>query len=48
VFVEPPQPLMRNVLLVIAIVTLCVALVAVAFGGIKEQRRRETRDGSFT
>jgi hypothetical protein len=33
VFVEPPQPLMRNVLLVIAIATLCVALVAVAFGG---------------
>jgi hypothetical protein len=48
VFVEPPQPLMRNVLLVIAIVTLCVALVAVAFGGIKEQRKRETRDRSFT
>jgi hypothetical protein len=48
VLVEPAQPLMRNVLLVIAIVTLCVALVAVAFGGIKEQRKRETRDGSFT
>jgi hypothetical protein len=48
VFVEPPQPLMRNVLLVIAIVTLCVALVAFAFGDIKEQRKRETRDGSFT
>jgi hypothetical protein len=32
VFVEPPQPLMRKVLLVMAIVTLCVALVAVSFG----------------
>ena len=32
----------------IAIVTLCVALVAVAFGGIKERRKRETRDASFT
>jgi hypothetical protein len=28
VFVEPPQPLMRKVIFVIAIVTLCVALAA--------------------
>src|SRR5713101_6481778 len=39
VFVEPPHPLMRKVLLVIAIATLCVALVAVAFGGIIEHMR---------
>ena len=47
VFVEPPHPLMRKVLLIIAIVTLCGALVAVAFGGIIEHKR-ETDDGYFT
>ncbi len=47
VFAEPPHPLMRKVLLIIAIVTLCGALVAVAFGGII-QHKRETHDGSFT
>ena len=47
VFVESPHPLMRKVLLIIAIVTLCGALVAVAFGGLIE-RKRETRDGYFT
>jgi hypothetical protein len=43
VLVEPSQPLMREVLLVIAI----VALVAVAFGGMIERRKRQTRDGYF-
>lgn len=47
VFVEPPHPLLRKVLMIIAIVTLCGALVAVAFGGII-QHKRETRDGYFT
>jgi len=47
VFIEPPHPLMRKVLLIIAIVTLCGALVAVAFGGII-QHKRETDDGYFT
>ena len=48
VFVEPPQPLMRKVLLAIAIVALCVPLVAVPFGGMIEQRKRKTRDGYLT
>jgi hypothetical protein len=47
VFVEAPHPLMRKILLAIAIATLCAALVAVAFGGIVE-RKRETQDGYFT
>ena len=47
VFVEPAQPLMRKVLLVIAIVALCVPLFAVPFGGIKEQRKRKARDGTL-
>jgi hypothetical protein len=46
-FVEPPQPLTRKVLLLIAIATLCLALFAVAFGSIV-QHKRETRDGYFT
>jgi hypothetical protein len=48
VLVEPPQPLMRNVLLVIAIVALCVPLFALPFGGMIEQRKRKTRDGYLT
>ena len=47
VYVEPPHPLLRKILLAIAIATLFAALVAVAFGGIIE-RKRETRDGYFT
>ena len=47
VLVEPPHPLLRKILLAIALATLCAALVAVAFGGINE-RKRETRDGYFT
>ncbi|MGZ5873276.1 MAG: hypothetical protein ACXWKP_14345 [Bradyrhizobium sp.] len=47
VLVEPPHPLLRKILLAIALATLCAALVAVAFGGISE-RKRETRDGYFT
>ena len=41
VFVEPPQSSMRKVLLVIAIVTLCCALVAVAFGSDVPPDRRD-------
>ena len=48
VLLEPPQPLIRKVLLAIAIVALCVPLVAVPFGGMIEQRKRKTRDGYFT
>ena len=48
VFVEPPQSSMRTILLVIAIVAMGVSLVAVAFGGMIDQRKRETRDGYFT
>jgi hypothetical protein len=46
--VEPAQPLMRTVLVVVAIIGLCVSLVAVAFGGVIDRRNRETRDGYFT
>jgi len=46
--VEPRQPLMRKVLLVIAILALCVPLVTVPFGGMIEQRKRKTRDGYLT
>jgi hypothetical protein len=48
VFVEPPQPLMRTILLVVAIIALSVSLVTVAFGGMIERRKRETRDGYLT
>ena len=41
VFVEPPQSSMPKVLLVIAIVTLCGALVAVAFGSDVPPDRRD-------
>ena len=47
-FVEPPQPLMRTILLVTTIVGLSVSLVTVAFGGMIVRRKRETRDGYFT
>jgi hypothetical protein len=43
VFAEPSQPLMRKVLLAIAIVALCIPLFAVLFGGMIE-RRRKARD----
>jgi hypothetical protein len=48
--VEPPQPLIRKVLLAIAIaiVALCFPLVAVPFGSRIEQRKRKTRDGYLT
>ena len=48
VLVELRQPLMRKVLLVIAIVALCVPLFAVPFGGMMEQRKRKPRDGYLT
>lgn len=48
VSVEPPQPLMRTILLVTAIIGLCVSLVAVVFGGMIGWRNRETGDGYFT
>jgi hypothetical protein len=48
VFVEPPQPLMRTILVVAAIVALSVSLVTVVFGGMIERRKPETRDGYFT
>jgi hypothetical protein len=48
VLVKPPQPLIRKVLLAIAIVALCVPLVAVPFSGLIEQRKRKTRDGYLT
>jgi hypothetical protein len=48
VLVEPPQPLIRKVLLAIAIVALCVPLVAVPLGGMIEQRKRKTPDGYLT
>lgn len=48
VSVEPPQPLMRAIILVIAIITLSVSLIAVVFGGMIDQRKRGTRDGYFT
>jgi hypothetical protein len=41
VFAEPAQPLMRKILLVIAIVTLFVALAAVAFGNDVPPDRRD-------
>lgn len=47
-FVEPPQPLMRTILVVVAIVALSVSLVTIAFGGMIDRRNRETRDGYFT
>jgi hypothetical protein len=41
VSVEPPQPLLRKVLLAIAILALCVPL----FGGMIDRRKRKARDG---
>jgi hypothetical protein len=44
VSVEPPQPLSRTILVVIAIITLSVSLIVVAFGGMIDQRKPKTRD----
>ena len=48
VSLEPPQPLTRTILVVIAIVVLSVSLIVVAFGGMIDQRKPKTRDGYFT
>ena len=48
VSVEPPQPLTRTILVVIAIIALSVSLIVVAFGGMIDQRKSKTRDGYFT
>ena len=48
VSVEPPQPLTRTILVVIAIIALSVSLIVVAFGGMIDQRKPKTRDGYFT
>ena len=48
VSVEPPQPLTRTILVVIAIVALSVSLILVVFGGMINQRKPKTRDGYFT
>jgi hypothetical protein len=47
-FVEPPQPLIRTILLVVAIIALSISLVTVAFGAMIERRKRETRDSYLT
>jgi hypothetical protein len=48
VSVEPPQPLTRTILVVIAIIALSVSLIVVVFGGMIDQRMPKTRDRYFT
>jgi hypothetical protein len=48
VSVEQPQPLTRTILVVIAIITLSISLIVVAFGGMIDQRKPKTRDRYFT
>ena len=48
VSVEPPQPLTRTILVVIAIIALSVSLIVVVFGGMINQRKPKTCDGYLT
>jgi hypothetical protein len=48
VSVEPPQPLTRTILVVIATFALSVSLIVVVFGGMIDQRKPKTGDGYFT
>jgi hypothetical protein len=48
VSVEPPQPLTRTILVVIATIALSVSLIVVVFGGMIDQRKPKTCDGYFT
>ena len=45
--VEPPQPLTRTILVVLAIIALSVSLIVVVFGGVIDQRKPTPRDGYF-